>query len=68
MQQERYDQVLKAIEAIPALYREPFVLRHLEGASYQEIAELLDMPIDTVGTRLVRARKLLKDQLEGNLS
>ncbi len=62
---EEHQRVLRAIKALPALYREPFVLRHLEGWSYKEIAELFGMPVDTVETRLVRARRQLRELLGG---
>lgn len=52
-----------AIRALPALYREPFVLRHLEGWSYAQIAEVMGIPVDTVETRLVRARRQLREAL-----
>ncbi len=60
---EQYQVVSEAIRALPALYREPFVLRHVQGWSYREIADLLDMPVDTVETRLVRARRQLREAL-----
>ena len=60
---EDHRTVLRAIRALPALYREPFVLRHLNGWKYQEIGDLLGMPVDTVETRLVRARRLLRESL-----
>jgi RNA polymerase sigma-70 factor (ECF subfamily) len=59
--------LLQAIEGLPALYREPFVLRHLEDWSYAEIGELLGMPVETVETRLVRARRLLRECLKGRV-
>jgi RNA polymerase sigma factor (sigma-70 family) len=59
--------LLRAIEALPALYREPFVLRHLEDWSYAEIGEVLGLPVDTVETRLVRARRLLREMLAGKI-
>ena len=58
--------MLAAIAGLPPLYREPFVLRHLNGWSYRQIADVLDMPVDSVETRLVRARRLLREAL-GNL-
>ena len=61
---EEHRSVLAAIEALPALYREPFVLRHLSGWSYKRIADVMDMPVDTVETRLVRARRLLRESLK----
>ena len=60
---ERQQRVMQAIQALPALYREPFVMRHLNGWSYQQIAEVMDMPVDSIETRLVRARRLLRESL-----
>lgn len=60
---ERQQAVLQAIQALPALYREPFVMRHLNGWSYRQIAEVMDMPVDSIETRLVRARRLLRESL-----
>jgi RNA polymerase sigma-70 factor (ECF subfamily) len=61
---ERHRDVLAAIRALPALYREPFVMRHLNDWSYDQIAEAMGMPVDSVETRLVRARRLLRDFLK----
>jgi RNA polymerase sigma-70 factor (ECF subfamily) len=60
---EQHRRVLGAITALPALYREPFVLRHINGWSYAEIAEVMGMPVNSVETRLVRARRLLREAL-----
>jgi RNA polymerase sigma-70 factor (ECF subfamily) len=60
---EEHRRVLQAIRGLPPIYREPFILRHLEDWSYASIAEALDMPVDTVETRLVRARRLLRAAL-----
>jgi RNA polymerase sigma-70 factor (ECF subfamily) len=65
--EERHSEVLDAIRALPALYREPFVLRHLNGWAYREIAEVMGMPVDSIETRLVRARRLLRDSLKDRL-
>lgn len=56
--------VLEAVLSLPAMYREPFVLRHVNGWSYQQIAEVMDIPVDTVETRLVRARRMLREMLQ----
>ncbi len=64
---EKHREVLKAVEALPALYREPFVMRHMNGWSYKQIADLMDMPIDTVETRLVRARRFLREALKSEV-
>ncbi len=62
---EEHRRVLDAIQGLPVIYREPFVLRHMEDMSYREIADVMDLPIDTVETRLVRARRLLRELLGG---
>ncbi len=64
---EQQQAVLEAIAALPEIYREPFVLKHVEGLSYRQIGEWLDLPPDTVETRLVRARRLLREQLAGKV-
>ena len=64
VRQEQRAAVLEAIGSLSVLYREPFVLRHLQGWSYQEIADVMGMPVDTVETRLVRARRLLRAALK----
>lgn len=63
---EENERLLAAIHGLPALYREPFVLRHLRDCSYAEIAEAMDLPVATVETRLVRARRLLRDTLSND--
>ena len=52
-----------ALEALPPEFREALVLRELEGLSYKEIAEIADVPIGTVMSRLARARRLLQNHL-----
>ncbi len=65
--QEQHRDVMNAIAGLPAIYREPFVLRHLHDWSYPQIAETMGMPPATVETRLVRARQLLREALTGKL-
>lgn len=60
---ELHERVLAEIQALPPLYREPFVLRHVNGWSYRQIAEAMCMPVDSVETRLVRARRFLREAL-----
>jgi RNA polymerase sigma-70 factor (ECF subfamily) len=64
---EQKERLLQAIRSLPAIYREPFVLKHLEDWSYAEIGEVLSLPVDTVETRLVRARRMLREMLQGVL-
>ena len=55
--------VLDHIEQIPAEFREVVLLSDLEGLSYQDIADVLDVPLGTVKSRLFRGRKLLQKAL-----
>jgi RNA polymerase sigma factor (sigma-70 family) len=57
--------VQRAVAELPAEFREVVVLREMEGFSYIEIAELSDVPIGTVMSRLARARKQLQKRLAG---
>ena len=50
-----------ALEALPLEFREALVLRELEGFSYKEIAEVADVPVGTVMSRLARARRQLQN-------
>ena len=50
----------RALEELPAEFREVIVLRELEEMSYQQIAELVAIPIGTVMSRLARARRRLR--------
>ena len=52
--------VTELIEELPAGFREILVLREMEELSYREIADLLQVPMGTVMSRLARARELLK--------
>src|SRR5579859_7094887 len=48
---------------LPAKYRVVLVLRHLQDMTYEEMAEILTMPVGTIKTHLFRARNLLKERL-----
>ena len=49
----------KGIQALPHLYRESFVLRHVEGLGYDEMSEILGVNRDTIKMRVYKARTLL---------
>ena len=66
LQQTRRDQVRQAISHLEPEFREPIVLREIEGMSYKEIAAVLDIPMGTVMSRLSRARNLLLVELRGS--
>ncbi len=55
----------EAIDSLPDKYREVIVFRHKEDKSYEEIADLLHIPVGTVKARIFRARELLKKKLRG---
>lgn len=56
-------EVKEALEALPENFRLPVLLADVEGFSYKEIAEILDIPIGTVMSRLHRGRKALQARL-----
>ena len=62
------DEVRAHVEAglreIPEPYRAAVVLRDLEGLSYEEIAEVLEISLGTVKSRLMRGREHLRKRLE----
>jgi len=55
--------VQRAIGRLPEKYRTVAVLRHIEDLTYEEIAEILSLPLGTVKTRLFRAREMLRVHL-----
>ena len=61
--------LVEALEELPVDFREALVLRELEGLSYREMAEVTQLPIGTVMSRLSRARKrlrqCLRERMEG---
>jgi RNA polymerase sigma-70 factor, ECF subfamily len=65
---ERGDAIARAIADLPAEFRELIALRHFTGLSYEEIAEVKNMPLGTVKNKLFRARAVLKERLAGELS
>ena len=61
LQNERATRLEKALDTLPALYREVIILYHFEHLKYQEIAESLEVPLGTVMNRIFRARKKLRE-------
>lgn len=52
-----------AVEALPEKYRAVVTLYHLQGRQYDEIAQVLALPMGTVKTHLFRAKELLRKAL-----
>jgi RNA polymerase sigma-70 factor (ECF subfamily) len=67
-QSEDADLVREAMDKLPVEFREILVLRHLEGLSYNEIAEIAQLPPGTVMSRLARARGKLKESLGARIN
>src|SRR6266550_591871 len=59
--------IIEAMDALPAEFREILALRHQEGLSYKEIAEIAQIPPGTVMSRLARARGKLKEYLAARI-
>jgi len=57
------EDVKRAMDGLPVDYRMAVVLADLEGFSYKEIAEILDVPVGTVMSRLYRGRKLMEEAM-----
>ena len=57
------DEVKNALESLPEDFRVPVLLSDVDGFAYKEIAEMLEIPIGTVMSRLHRGRKAMKKML-----
>lgn len=64
---EKIRLIEEAINSLPERYRIVIVLRHSEDKPYEEIAQILGIPLGTVKARLFRAREMLKKKLKGKL-
>jgi len=62
-QRELCRKVLDAVETLPEIYREVFMLAHSGALTYAQMAEVLDVPVTTMQIRLVRARRMVQDRL-----
>jgi RNA polymerase sigma-70 factor (ECF subfamily) len=60
--ERRKEHLQRALERLPAEFREVIVLYELEGLSYKELALALDVPVGTVMSRLSRARRRLQQE------
>lgn len=59
--------IAKAISTLPPKYRIPIILRDVEGRSYEEVAELMQLGLGTTKSRISRGRGLLREKLIGYL-
>ena len=58
-------EIEEALAAVPLDFRTAVILSDIEGLSYQEIADAVDVPIGTVRSRLARGRAMMRKALEG---
>lgn len=56
--------VQSALQQVPEVFRSAVILRDLEGLSYEEVAEVLEVSVGTVKSRILRGRRALKELLE----
>lgn len=61
---EIQEAVRRALGSVPASFRSAVILRDLEGMSYEEVAEVLDVSVGTVKSRILRGRRILRDILK----
>ena len=61
---QRVLSINEAIDSLPKKYRDVIVYRHKQDKSYEQIAEILGIPVGTVKARIFRARELLKKRLK----
>jgi RNA polymerase sigma-70 factor (ECF subfamily) len=64
---ERRNAVQRAISTLPEKYREPLILRDVDGRSYDEIARILETSEGTVKSRISRARGFLREKMRAYL-
>lgn len=64
VEDERSQMIGKAIAALPEKYRVPVILRDVQGKSYDEVAEIMELGLGTTKSRISRGRALLKEKLQ----
>lgn len=60
---ERHNRLLEAIDALPETYREAVILCDIEGLTYEEISQVLEIGMGTVKSRIARGRRELRSKL-----
>lgn len=61
--QDAAERLFQQALTLPPEYREPLLLRCIQCLSYQQIGELLGLPVTTIETRLARARRMLREEI-----
>ena len=68
VEREQHVMIEAALCRLNPLFREAVVLRDITGLSYEEIAEILNVSLGTVKSRILRGREALREQLAGSLT
>ena len=68
LDREQHVMIEAALEKINPIFREAVVLRDITDLSYEEIAEILNVSLGTVKSRILRGREALREQLAGSLN
>lgn len=63
-QEEEIQRVRQALQQVSEEFRQPLILREIEGFSYEQISEILGIPSGTVRSRIFRARQELMERLD----
>src|SRR5215475_7007309 len=63
LQEAGRQEIMEAIAELPVEFREAIILRELEEMSYKDIADVMNVPLGTVMSRLARARRQLQESL-----
>jgi RNA polymerase sigma-70 factor (ECF subfamily) len=63
-QRDTVQRVMQQVRSLPSEYREPLLLRCVRSMTYQQISAVLDLPVTTIETRLARARRMLREELD----
>jgi RNA polymerase sigma-70 factor (ECF subfamily) len=64
LSREVQEAVQQAMRGVPEVFRSAVILRDLEGMSYEEVAEVLDVSVGTVKSRILRGRRMLREILK----
>ena len=65
LEKEKHQQVLDAAATLPEKYRQVLMLKYTKDMTYNQISEILEIPVTTVQIRLTRARKMIFNKLTG---
>jgi RNA polymerase sigma-70 factor (ECF subfamily) len=65
---EAQQAVRRALDRMPAVFRSAVILRDIEDLAYEEVAEILEVSVGTVKSRILRGRRALKELLEPELA